>query len=302
VRKELAELCDTGGHWFEDKPDIWSEIAMAIVEYANNFSAMSDLAPNTQTDWKEALAAALENARASLVRTQQAAGKLESYLKDLAGLQAPLTQSIQKGWDVLDQEEAAMTQIAEQMGKLEDAIGGLQADLDESSVDGGKKLVKTEVNEIYSILKDGKTSFTYLSLAGFFYSIGDTIYDLVATSNEVAEMSEKLAQLQTRASEEAQAAAGTKAVLRLLYRLLQRMGALTNLAPQICRMWQGEIEKLEIALAAIQSGAEPGSFAQALDLKGAAETWNTLKSTAQWTIDTPMTVSKGPSIVIPTPA
>lgn len=301
VRQELEVLCKKGGNWFKDKPEIWSEIAETFEEYSAAFSSVYEQSPTTRCEWKDALEFAHGEANKALSRTQHASNLLDTHLNELASLKDPIAKSILQGWIALDHEEAAMTEIAEQMGKLENAIGDLQEKIDETTMDGGKDVTENEVEQIYSIIEEGKVSISYLSLAGSFYSIGDSFYNLITTSQETSSLAAKLEKLQKNASEEAQAAAGTKAVLRLLYKLLQGIGELANLVPQLCRMWQAEIEKLEIALAAIKSGADCKPFARSLDLKGSAETWNTLKSITRWTIDTTMNHRVGPRIVIPKP-
>ncbi len=129
---------------------------------------------------------------------------------------------------------------------------------------------------MYTLVTVEGASFSFLSAATLAYTIGKMFYDLVEDSKEISQILDKISELQIEASEEAQAAAGTKSILRLVYNLEQSFLTIQDVVPQITKMWETERDKIQALIQALEAGASPDDDFDILSIPVANENWQAI--------------------------
>ena len=188
-----------------------------------------------------------------------------------------LNASIEQGWQELSDEEAEMIAIAQAITRLQDEISSLQSKIDAASISGAKTFTQTNVKIAYSILTaTGEVAVPYLSIVTLAYTIGKTFYDIITDTEKINKDLEQIAELQVEASEEAQAAAMTKATIQYLYNIEISFLSLKKHGTGLSAMWVNEKSKIDEAINAINAGAEPSKFLDLLTIDVANKNWDAL--------------------------
>lgn len=117
-------------------------------------------------------------------------------------------------------------------------------------------------------------------MAAAAFTVGKFYYDIITKTAAVGETLQQIAKLQIEASEEAQAAAGTKLVLRLLYNLELTFGRIVDVMPQIVTMWSTERDKVQQAIQALQAGADPATYFDIFTIPIANANWQAISKFA----------------------
>ncbi|KYF55222.1 alpha-pore-forming cytotoxin subunit MakB [Sorangium sp. So ce854] len=281
VRSRIAMLAKAGASWTAERPDIWAGVLVPFVDYAAAFGGVAGEAPRTAAAWidllQEVLMPELDKAASG---TSAADASLQAHHGELKSIQPLLADSINRGWQELAKEEQQMVEISAELSHLQDVIAELQSSITSTDISTGKAVVQSTVTMLYNVVSGTAASFSFLSMAGAAFTVGKTFYDIIHNTSEVADTLKQIAVLQLQASEQAQAAAGTKLVLQLLYHLELRFGAITNILPQIVTMWSNEREKLQLVIEALKSGADPATYFELATISVANSNWQAIKKFA----------------------
>jgi hypothetical protein len=173
-----------------------------------------------------------------------------------------------------------MIKLASQLTHLQDKVAALESSITSGVISSGQGVITTSVKTVYSIVAEGGAAFSFLSLGASVITVGKSYYDLITATNEIANTLTQIAALQLQASEEAQAAAGTKLVLQLVYNLQKSFLAIQDVLPQISAMWNTELEKLHAVITALQSGADPQTYFEIFSIPTAAANWQAINAFA----------------------
>lgn len=291
VKSEMKLLSSAGASWIENYPDIWAPILLNFIDYNTSFAAFSgsmsknkgNLTPEMAVQFLTPLSKALQNCAAI---TQGKLQDLEEYENGFSNVFPSINVSIQQGWDELKEEEDQMIAIAEAIVQLQDEISALQSQINSDAISNGKTFVQTNVKIAYDILTaTGEVAVPYLSILTLAYTIGKEFYDIITDTEKINEDLAKIGNLQIQASEEAQAAAGTKAVIQYLYNIEIRFLTLKKHGNDILTMWQNEKSKVDEAIDAINAGADPNNFLEIMTMPIAGKNWDALQTYAQKIIE-----------------
>lgn len=301
VRSRLAMLAQAGAKWIMDKPAIWSPVLTQFTDYASAFAGVADTQAKgriTTTDqWikllKEVLLSSLNT---SINVTNASADVLKSHYQAFKDIQPLLEGSINAGWAELQDEEQQMVKIAEQLTHLQDLVGSLEDSITSGDISTGQSVVTTTVKTIYNIAMETGESFSFLGMAASAFTVGKFYYDIITKTAEVGETLQQIAKLQIEASDEAQAAAGTKLVLRLLYNLELTFGQIVDVMPQIVTMWSTERDKIQQTIQALQAGADPTTLFDLFTISIANSNWQAISKFALAIPSTKTTV--GPPVTL----
>jgi hypothetical protein len=281
VRSRVAMLGQAGSGWISAKPTIWSGILLPFINYASTFGGLAATQFNpgvsSATQWsallKQVLLTQIDEAIAG---TQSAAEALAEHRQAFADIQPLLSQSIDAGWAELADEEQQMTQIAAELQRLQDLVNSLQDSITSNDISTGQSIVTTTVKTIYNIATEVGESFSFMGMLASAVTVGKFFYDVISKTEEVSATLQQIATLQVQASDEAQAAAGTKMVLQMLYDLELRFASMADVLPQINMLWQGERSKVQAAIDALDAGADPSTYFDLLTLKTANANWQSI--------------------------
>jgi hypothetical protein len=285
VRSRVAMLGQQGSSWVAAKPDIWAPILVQFSNYNSAIAAVAEMQSKgqltTKDQWVRILNDMLLAKLSSAVTTTNAAATaLKTHLQAFADIQPLLESSINEGWAALASEEQQMVQIAGQLTHLQDVVASLQDSITSSDISTGQSVVTTTVKTLYNIATEAGESFSFLSMVGSALTVGKFFYDVITSTDAVVDTLNRIAALQVKASEEAQAAAGTKMVLQLLYSLQLSFKSIVNTVPEISTMWSNEQDKVQDAIDALNAGADPSSLFDLQTLSIAATSWQTLSQFA----------------------
>ncbi len=281
VRNRVAMLGQAGSGWISAKPTIWSGVLLPFINYASTFSALAatqfNAGDNAGAQWSLMLRQVLLTQIDSAISgTQNAVDALATHRQTFADIQPLLAQSIQTGWTALADEEQQMTKIAAELQRLQDLVNTLQDSITATDISTGQSVVTTTVKTLYNVATEAGESFSFMGMLASAITVGKFFYDVISKTEEVGTTLQQIATLQVQASEEAQAAAGTKMVLQLLYDLELRFASMADVLPQIVTLWQDERDKVQSAIQALDAGADPGSYFDLLTIKTANANWQSI--------------------------
>lgn len=286
VRSRVAMLGQVGAQWLEAKPNIWGPVLTQFSDYATAFASVADMQKQglitSQDQWiqilNDVLLAQLSKAATA---TTAAANALKSHYQMFSDIQPLLEQSVTAGWAALQDEEQQMISITEQLTHLQDLVDQLEDSITEADISTGKSVVTTTVKILYGIATEAGESFSFLGMATSAFTVGELYSNIINGTAEVGETLQQIAALQLEASEEAQAAAGTKMVLQLLYSLVNSFGIIVDdVMPQIATMWSNEQEKVQQAIDALNAGADPTSYFELSTMPIANANWQAISTFA----------------------
>lgn len=285
VRSRTAALGDAGVAWMMEKPELWSTILVQFTNYATAFAGVAQLAQSgkigTAAQWVDLLNQVLLPQLAQAVAQTNAVDvRVQKALQRFSSIQPLLEASINEGWNELEHEEQQMVKLAAELTHLQDKVASLESSITSGVISSGQGVITTSVKTIYSIVAEGGAAFSFLSLGVSVITVGKSYYDLITATNDIADTLLEIAALQLKASEEAQAAAGTKLVLQLVYNLEKSFLAIQDVLPQIAALWGAEQEKVQSALEALQSGANPQTFFEIYSFPTANANWHAINDFA----------------------
>lgn len=304
VRSEMKLLSQAGANWIEKSPDSWVVILTSFIDYGTDFVAFSeqitknvDKLSNSQiVELLTQLSSALETCA---TKTKASLDNLTDFENQFKNVFPSLDASIQTGWDELGDEEAEMVAIAEALTQLQDEITNLQSKIDADGISGGKSFVQTNVKIAYSIVTAaGEVAVPYLSIAILAFTMGKTFYDIISDTDKVNKDLQKIADLQVKASEEAQAAAATKAMIQYLYNIEIQFLSLKKHGEGLWVMWQDQKSRIDEAINAINAGVDPSKFLDILTMKVAAKNWEAFIKFSTQIIR--LTPEQGPQVLLDT--
>lgn len=301
VRGRVAMLGEAGAGWTQERPEIWGSVLLQFPEYTSVFGAVAEMKAAgelaTKQQWIEVLEQTLlPQLKQAVAVTDEAAVKLGTRLQSFKSIQPLLEESIEEGWGELEKEEKAMVEISAQLAHLQDLVASLEQSISSTELSSGQSIVQNTVKTVYDIATEVGVSFSFLSMAASVFTVGKTFYSIISGIAEISETLDKIGELQLKASGQAQAAAATKMVLRLVYEMELAFAKIGNTLPQIATLWRTEQEKVRSAISALRSGVEPSLYMDLVTVRVANTNWQAINSFVQ-TILTPKT-EVGPPVVL----
>lgn len=286
VRSQVAMLASAGASWIKEKPSIWGSILLQFPDYASAFEGVAQMqaagALSTGKQWVEVLENTLTpQLSQAIAANEEATSHLRSQLQAFQSVQPLLRESIEAGWNALGEEERQMTAIAAQLTHLQDLLASLEESITSGEISSGQSIITTTVKTVYNIATEVGESFSFLSMAASAFTVGKTYYDIITKTFEIGETLQEIGKLQLEASAEAQAAAGTKIALNLLYELELAFARIVDVMPQITTMWRTEREKVKSAIAALNAGTNPADYLELITFPTANANWQQISALAQ---------------------
>jgi hypothetical protein len=286
VRSRVGMLKEAGSSWIQDKPTIWGSILLQFPDYASAVAGVAAMQASgsltTAKQWIEVMESTLlPQLTRAVAANEEATSQLRASFVKFQEVQPLLRESIEAGWAELASEERQMTAIASQLTHLQDLAASLEESITSGEISSGQSVITTSVKTIYNIAMEAGESFSFLSMAASAYTVGKTYYDIITKTFEVDETLKEIAKLQLEASAEAQAAAGTKIVLNLLYELQLAFASITEVMPYVTTMWRTEREKVKTVVEALHAGANPSEYLELVTFQTASANWQNIAAFAQ---------------------
>lgn len=297
VRSRVDALRDEMNAFMQQKPDIMASIIVSFVNYQTLFAAFAAQYKQLQSndDWKSMLESLKATATSSMSATNSSNTTFSNAYKDVSNRIFLLDDSISQGWQELSSEEAEMTRIAEAIGELTNSIASLGADVISADIRAEKTYIQSTVKMAYSVVMETASSVPYLTIATGLLSIGEGVYNTLKNASDVQNQLDKLTDLQNQATQAAQAAAITRAVLQQLNTLEKSFLSIESSLPALALVWQDEIDKLSSAIDAINAGSDPSLLFDLQTAEIAAASWQTITDFANQLHQTPQV---GDSILV----
>ncbi|MDD1015698.1 alpha-pore-forming cytotoxin MakB [Pseudomonas rubra] len=286
VRSRVSMLGSAGASWIEDKPQIWANVLLQFCNYSSAIAGLANMqcSPGIRTNdqWVELLRSVLlSQLDSAIAATDVATQALASHRQAFSNIQPLLEQSINAGWAELASEEKQMVKIAAELQRLQDLVSSLQDALTTADISTGQSVTSTTVTMLYNVATEAGGSFSFLGMAVSAITVGKFYYDIISKNAEVADTLRSIATLQVQATEEAQAAAGSKMVLQLLYSLELTFASMGNSLPQISTLWRNERAKVQMVIDALKAGADASNYFDLLTLPTANANWHSIAGFAR---------------------
>lgn len=285
IRNRVGMLAEAGGTWIADKPTIWGPLLVQFTDYATAFGGVAAQQQqgriSTPDQWIQILKEVLlPQLVASVSATTTTGTALQQHSESFKNVQPLLEESIDQGWAALAHEEEEMVKIASELTHLQDVVGQLEDAITRSDISTGQSVITTTVKMLYNITTGVAESFSFLGMAAGAVTVGKFYYDIIANTAEVGATLQKIGELQLKAGQEAQAAAGTKMVLRLVYDLELTFARIGDVVPQLETLWKTERDKVQSAIAALEAGSDPSSFFDIYTIPTANANWQAINTFA----------------------
>ena len=281
VRSRIGMLSDSANGWFESEPDIRKNLIIPFINYATTFSSFADQVSKggikTSSEWTNLLNSVLVTTLDDCIdKTQNASKLLSNSFQPFKNVIPLIDQSIREGWSELAAEEKQMVALATALGALDQEVSNLQDKLTSDMISSGKSYVSSEVSIIYKLVSETGASVSFLSMASLALTIGMGIYNAVKASQKIADCLNNIANLQLKASQAAQAAAGTKLVLQLLYKMDIEFSGISDQTNALVSLWQNEKQKIQSVISALEAGAKPANYLDLMTLPVAHSNWQAI--------------------------
>lgn len=283
VRAELAVLSAAGADWQQKKPSIWTPLLSYFTTYASLFGGVADVASqlgNDKAAWLQALKQLSDALGVGVNACQAAEGQFALRVDHMSDIQKVFDTSLDKAWASLADEEQQMIDLAAQITALQDRINSFEEHISSAEISSGQSYIQSSVSISYTLVSTAGADVPYLSVAALVYTVGKLVYDLIVTDQEIGQALDKIAELRDKASQEAQAAAMSKAVIQLIDNFDKSLLAAGRQLPALSTMWTGEKQKVDDAISALNSGATPTQLFDLLSMPVASATWAKLAAFA----------------------
>ena len=299
ARSRTDRLRSVMHDFINEKPEIFAETLTSFINYESLFSAFAaqSTVNKTADEWINYLAplkAALEK---NVVETKQSQNIFADAYKNVKNVEFLLEESIKTGWQELSDEEQQMTKLATAIGALSQKVSDLGVEVSSAQLRAGKAYIQSTVTILYGVVMGTVTSVPFLSFAGALFTIGYSAFETIQSAKDIQADLDHLTELQNDATQVAQAAAITKAVLQLLYEMSEEFLRLDDKLPALSKVWQGELDKLNEVLAALKSGSDPALLFDLESIKIAAASWGSIVDFVKIISKPPIT---GKSVIINT--
>ncbi len=279
VRQRIELLSEAGEQWQLKKSDIWAPILTQFNNYSTLFAGFAQVSSSVGND-KDAWMEILNTMSASLATgknvTRAAQGQFTLQINNLNNIRQVLDTSIATAWSSLASEEQAMIDLAAQITSLQDQLNGLEGSLSSAEISAGKSFIQSSVTISYTLVSTAGVEVPYLAIAGLLFTVGKMAYDLIVTDKEIDQTIGKIVQLRINMSENAQAAAMSKAIIQLIDNFDKSLLAVNNQLPPIAAMWENEQTKVRQIINAINAGAAPKQIIDLVSMPSAAASWTQL--------------------------
>lgn len=277
VRSRIGQLSTAAASWFDIDPDIRKPLILSFINYATTFEGVTQQVQNdtikTSDEWITVFQTVLLPAiNDSLEKTQKAQLDANTFFQPFKNIIPLIDQSIQEGWKELAAEEQEMVDIATTLGALKQEVAGLESELTSDMISSGKSYVSSEVTLMYRLLSLGE-AVSFLSVGSLALTLGVGIYDMISTSDKIINDLKKIAVLQLKASNAAQAAAGSKLVLQMLYNMDKAFVGINDQLGALTTLWQTEKNKVQSAIDALEAKANPNTLLDLVTMPTANANW-----------------------------
>lgn len=294
IRTDFRQLLAPANRWQETRPDIAVGILTPFTSHSSLMSAVSEMSAeigNNKEAWRDILFKvenSLETAQASSRKAQDA---FKAQIKKFTSVEVALSANIDKAWRQLETEVVNMTAIAHEVGVLNERVNNLTATLTPLDyLESNRPLVQTSITTAYTLISTaGTAAVPYLAIARLAFSVGKGLYDLVNNDLEISKSLKKIAKLRTKASQQAQAAAMSKAIIQLINDFDKALLAVGNALPNFDRIWAEQIKLVRLTASQLESGMAPMDII-ALNpgqLQKDANTWQTIAERSSRLLEAP---------------
>jgi hypothetical protein len=312
VRTELDQLHAAANEWTIARPDIWSPVLVAFIDYITTFRSFAATAKNggftTTQEWIDGLEKLLlPELQSNLSKSKAIHADLETKRSHFSAVLPQIDKSIQQGWSELGKEEKEMMQLASEIGGLQQLASSYGAKLTSDALSGGKSYVSSAVSLLYAAGAAGaEASIPILGIVTTVFAIGKSFYDIIEDNEKLIKTMTRIAALQQELSADAQGLALTKGTLQVLYNLEKNYLASSDAMPLIIDLWSAEETKVQDAINALKAGAKPDHYLDLLTLQIADTNWEeiidfvTRITQSDIQIGQPVTLDIGKATIEPT--
>lgn len=279
VRQRIELLSEAGELWQQKKPQIWAPILTQFTSYSTLFSGFAQVSSTLGNDkeaWMDVLTAMSAALATGKNIAHAAQGQFTLQINNLNNIRQVLDSSIATAWSSLASEEQAMIDLAVQITSLQDQLNDLEGSLSSAEISAGKGFIQSSVTISYTLVSAAGVEVPYLAIAGLLYTVGKMAYDVIVTDKEIDQTIGKIVQLRINMSQDAQAAAMSKAIIQLIDNFDKSLLAVNSQLPPLAAMWEGEQARIQQVINSIIAGAQPRQIIELVSMPSAAATWNQL--------------------------
>jgi hypothetical protein len=300
VRQRIELLSEAGEQWQLKKTDVWMPVLNQFINYDTLFSGFVQVASRIGDD-KKAWIGILNTMSAALATgknvTRAAEGQFIWQINNLNNIRQVLDTSVATAWNGLASEEQAMVDLATQVTALQDQLSSLEGSLSSAEIASGKNFIQSSVTVRYTLVSTAGVEVPYLAIAGLLFTVGKMAYDMIVTDREIDQTIGNIVRLRINMSEDAQAAALSKAIIQLIDNFDKSLLAVNSQLPPITAMWDAEQTKVRQVINAINAGAKPRQIVDLVAMPSAAASWNTL---SDFCIKLSQLMKNGPPVTVTT--
>jgi hypothetical protein len=210
---------------------------------------------------------------------RQVAAELASQQNNFQTASDRLDGALALAHQQMGAEEADIAALEVKLQSLFDRLQSLGASISSNDMATEQKVVSTVVSITYEIAVAGETAIPYLSVASVLFSIGNSVYTLVSTDEQIAALLDEVTVDMRQLSADARLLAMTRVLVGCISSLLHAYTAAMQWAPRLNSYWDAETGKFDELLEALRQGSTSGLTD--LASLGVADTiWQQLAKTA----------------------
>lgn len=283
-RNRINRLSKECSKWREQKTELRASLFSSFIDYSttiHGFIKISDEFNDDSDTWIESLNS-LKKELDSNAKTAQNAQKIfQEIITEINEIQPLLDESLEDAWADLSSREKEMVDLSSAITNLQDKVASLQDDLSSAEISGGKSYASNIISISYSVITaEGLSDIPFLTVLSQVYTMAKLTYDVISIELEIGPALDKIRDLSTKLSEDAQSLSLTKALIQMTNHYEKTFLQIQKKLPGFQNIWESESDKIHEAVNALKAGADPKTFFDIQTLSVAGETWNVLADKA----------------------
>lgn len=281
VQQILTDCRSMVQDWFTVRESLLPSLSGAFVQYENLVAAAVASTGSTQDAavWSDVLSTMRDAASANSMTLRQVSAQMSRQQTNFQQAYNRLRQVRETASETMAAEQADIATVEVKLQELYDHLQTLGVAISASDMAAGKEVVQTVADIAYDVLVAGEAEVPYLTIITVLYTVGSSVYDLVATDAEIASLLGEVAEAMKRLSGDARVLAMTGALIASLDSLLETYASALQWMPRLNSYWDGETGKIDELVQALRQGPVAG-LTDIAGLNVALTVWQQLSKVA----------------------
>jgi len=256
----LSDCRAVAQDWLTARETIIPTIAGTFMDYCSLVSSTVAGLGSSQDPvaWTEGLGQMREATSAASAAVKQANAAMTDQQARFQLAYRRLDNALALARMTVSSEEADIDAVQVKLQALVDRLQSLGATFSSSDMSAGQSVVQTVATIVYEAAVEGEAAIPVLSVVAVLYSVSSSVYTVVSTDAEIAELLEEVSAAMKQLSGDARILAMARGLIASLGDVVKAYAEALQLMPRLNTYWDAETAKLDILTEALRHGTVAG--------------------------------------------